>query len=82
MLGYSKPIVTFESRSGELFVTKNGKWLEMNFPASTPIPRENFETLIKGLGQCPAEVLAADDYLAIFDSEAIVRAIKPDQTLY
>lgn len=78
-LGHSKPVMTFETRSGELSVTKNGKSLEMNFPACPPVPCDISETLIKGLGRCPAEVLAADDYLAIFESEAVVRAIKPSQ---
>ena len=80
-LGYSKQIITFETRSGELFVEKKGKLLEMNFPARPPTPHEIFEALVKGLGQRPIEVLAADDYLAVFDSEATVRAITPNQAL-
>ena len=39
------------------------------------------ETLAKGLGQRPIEVLVADDYMAVFDNEATIRAISPDQTL-
>jgi predicted PhzF superfamily epimerase YddE/YHI9 len=34
--------------------------------------------LAEGLGVRPLEVLAADDYLAVFDSEAAVRALAPD----
>jgi predicted PhzF superfamily epimerase YddE/YHI9 len=37
--------------------------------------------LIKGLGQRPIEVLVADDYLAVFDSEATIRAITPNLAL-
>jgi PhzF family phenazine biosynthesis protein len=37
--------------------------------------------LAKALGQLPIEVLAADDYLAVFDSESTVRAITPNQAL-
>ncbi len=81
ILGYSKQVITFETRSGELFVKKKGKWLEMDFPACPPTPCEISETLTKGLGQRPIEVLAADDYLAVFDSEAAVRAITPNQVL-
>lgn len=81
ILGYSKQVITFETRSGELFVEKKGKRLEMNFPACPPTPHEISETLTKGLGQRPIEVLAADDYLALYDSEAIVRAITPNQVL-
>ncbi|WP_226832863.1 PhzF family phenazine biosynthesis protein [Acidithiobacillus sulfurivorans] len=53
----------------------------MNFPARPPAPCQLSEILVKGLGQRPVEVLAADDYLAVFDSEATVRAITPDQAL-
>ncbi|MEY2343255.1 PhzF family phenazine biosynthesis protein [Acidithiobacillus sp. IBUN Pt1247-S3] len=81
ILGYTKQVITFETRSGELFVEKKGRQLEMNFPARPPKPCDLSEILVQGLGQRPIEVLAADDYLAIFDSEATVRAIKPDHAL-
>ena len=81
MLGYAGPAITFETRSGELIVQRKGARLEMNFPACPPSPCERSEILAQGLGQRPLEVLAADDYLAVFDSEATVRAIKPDMTL-
>lgn len=81
MLGYTKQAITFETRSGDLFVERKGKQLEMDFPASPPTPRELHEILVKGLGQPPIEVLAAGDYLAVFDSEATVRAITPDMAL-
>lgn len=78
ILGYTKPRITFATRSGELTVSKKGKLLEMDFPASPPTPCEIPETLAKALGQRPIEVWSADDYIAVFDSEAAVRAIKPD----
>lgn len=81
ILGYAGPSITFETRSGELIVERKGEWLEMNFPACPPTPCEPFEILSKGLGQQPLEVLVADDYLAVFDSEAAVRAITPDMAL-
>jgi len=81
ILGYSKPVITFETRSGELFVEKQGARLEMNFPACPAIPCELSATLAQGLGQTPIEVLAADDYLAVFDCEATVRAIMPNHAL-
>ena len=81
ILGYSLPVITFETRSGELFVEKKGKWLAMDFPICPPTPCDISEILAKGLGRQPLAVLAADDYLAVFDSEAAVRAITPDQAL-
>lgn len=81
ILGYAKQVITFETRSGELYVEKKGDWLAMNFPARAPKPCAISDILVKGLGQRPIEVLAADDYMAVFDSEATVRAITPDQSL-
>jgi len=80
-LGYASPVITFETRSGELFVERKGRSLAMDFPARPLTPCEMLETLTKGLGQRPVEVLAADDYLAVFDSEAIVRSITPNHAL-
>lgn len=81
IIGYSKQVITFETRSGELFVERKGKLLEMNFPAYPPKLCDLSEILAQGLGQPPIEVLAADDYLAVFDSEATVRAITPNHAL-
>lgn len=81
ILGYAKQAITFETRSGDLPVEKNGKLLKMDFPARPPAPCKFPEILVKGLGQRPVEVLAADDYMAVFDSEATVRSITPDQAL-
>ena len=81
ILGYTKQVITFETRSGELFVERKGKCLAMDFPACPPTSREISETLVQGLGRRPIEVLAADDYMAIFDSEATIRAITPNYAL-
>lgn len=81
ILGYSKQVITFETRRGELFVGKKGKQLEINFPSCPPTPCARSEALNIGLGQRPIEVLAADDYLAVFDSEATVRSIMPNYAL-
>jgi len=80
-LGHAGPVIAFETRSGVLTVRRKGDLLEMNFPACWPKPCEAPEILVKGLGQPPLEVLAADDYLAVYDSEAIIHAITPDFAL-
>lgn len=81
ILGYAGSSITFETRSGDLFVKKQGRLLQMDFPARRPSFREISETLVQGLGVRPIEVLAADDYLAVFDTEAAVRAITPNHAL-
>ncbi|ANJ68046.1 isomerase [Halothiobacillus diazotrophicus] len=81
MLGYDQPVIRFETRSGPLFVEKQGDRLVMDFPADPPEPCPLIETLILGLGQPPRALLVASDYLAVYDDEATIRAIKPDQNL-
>lgn len=80
-LGYREPAVTFETRSGDLRVERREGALVMDFPARPPAECEWPAALEQGLGLRPAEILAADDYLAVFDSEATVRGIVPEQTL-
>jgi PhzF family phenazine biosynthesis protein len=81
ILGYPGQTITFETRSGVLTVTRRGGQLEMDFPAAPPTACGASEALANALGRQPAEVLAADDYLAVFDNEATVRAIAPDFAL-
>lgn len=77
-LGYTAPTVSFSTRSGELVVRRQGAALQMDFPVRRPSRREAPEALLRGLGARPVEVWAADDYVAVFDSEAAIRAIAPD----
>ncbi len=81
ILNYPKQIITFETRSGDLLVERKGKLLEMDFPACPPSPCGIPENLIEALGQQPLEVFAADDYMAVFGNEEIVRSITPNQAL-
>jgi PhzF family phenazine biosynthesis protein len=78
IMGYAEPVIVFETQSGELAVKRRGKLLEMDFPAQAPPACAIPEALLQGLGRAPLEVLAAADYLAVFDSEESVRAIIPD----
>lgn len=78
-LGHAGPTLTFETRSGNLIVQRQGELLVMDFPARPPSPCTPPAALLKGVGQQPVDVLAADDYVVVFDSEAIIRAMRPDQ---
>lgn len=77
-LGHAGSVVRFETRSGVLTVEKAGDVLRMDFPALPPAPVAAPTDLLEGLGADPVDVLAADDYLAVFDSEAAIRAIRPN----
>lgn len=70
--------VRFHSRSGLLTVSRAGDQLTLIFPSRPATPWAAPEALIRGLGAKPIEVLKARDYVAVFASEAEVRALKPD----
>ena len=77
-LGYKEKVIRFATRSGELTVEKRGDGLRMDLPALPPAPVAAPAALVEGLGVAPLEVLAAGDYLAVFESEAAIRAIHPN----
>jgi len=77
-LGYSGPVVTFETRSGDLMVERQGQFLVMDFPSRPPTPCAAPQALLGALGRQPVEVLAADDYIVVFDTEDAIRFIEPD----
>lgn len=70
--------VEFTSRSGPLVVTREGEWLALDFPTRAPEPCPPPEGLVEALGATPRETLKSRDVVAVFDSEAEVRALRPD----
>jgi PhzF family phenazine biosynthesis protein len=71
--------VSFETISGELIVTRDGDRLSMDFPARAPTPAPQSEALSDALGKAPSEVHLSRDILAVYDDEASVRSLSPDQ---
>lgn len=72
--------VSFQSRSGELRVTRDGELYALDFPARPPRRVAPPAGLIEGLGTEPDEVWMARDYLCVFAHESQVRALQPDLT--
>jgi PhzF family phenazine biosynthesis protein len=70
--------VQFWTKSGELVVERRGDILAMNFPARRPQPVDACDGLLKAIGGEPQLVLAARDYLLVYETEAEVRALQPD----
>jgi predicted PhzF superfamily epimerase YddE/YHI9 len=70
--------VEFASRSGPLKVAREGEWLVMDFPSRPPRAFTPPLELAQVLGASPREVLVSRDWVAVFDSEAQVRELKPD----
>lgn len=77
-LSYSRPEILFHTRSGRLTVSKNDQGLCMDFPSTPPTAAMAPEALSAGLGKPPIQVLAAFDYLAVYDTEEEVRMLSPD----
>jgi len=71
--------VSFETISGELIVARDGERLSMDFPARPPTPASVSEALSEALGEAPSEVHMSRDVLAVYDNEAAVRELSPDQ---
>ena len=78
---YPDACIVFETQSGRLFVEREGGLLSMDFPAWEPKPFPVPERVVRGLGAKPREMWATRDYLAVFDSEEEVRALRPDMGL-
>lgn len=77
-LASDEPMLRFQTRGGELRVTRDGDLLTLDFPAIAPTPCAIPERMAAALGCMPAEVLEADDYIAVLDNEAEVRSLSPD----
>ena len=70
--------VRFETRSGELVVTREKDVYSLDFPAMPPSPCEVPEGLIQALGEDPEEIWAARDYMVVYEAEEQVRYLTPD----
>ena len=77
-LGHEADEIRFHTRSGLLTVTREGKGMAMDFPAVSSEPIAPPEVLIAGLRATPKQVLAASDYIAVFDHEDEITALRPD----
>ena len=84
-LGYTKPQIYFQTKSGELIVTKKTSGFSMDFPASIPVEL-NTDTpldLIHALGNIkPKKIMAAFDYIIVLNSEDEVKNLNPDLSMW
>ena len=76
-LGFSGKVISFTSESGLLKVTRNDNLLALDFPARPPQQCSAPQDLLSGLVDLPQEILQAEDYLAIYETEQQIRSLKP-----
>ncbi len=73
--------VSFRSKSGPLRVVAEEDRLVLDFPARPPQPTPaSLDTVAEAVGRRPAALFAARDYLALYETEDEVRALRPDMT--
>jgi PhzF family phenazine biosynthesis protein len=77
-LGWRGGAVRFQTMSGELTVARDDDLLMLDFPARPPRTCDAPPELVEGLGAKPSETARARDYLAVFDTEEAVRALRPN----
>jgi PhzF family phenazine biosynthesis protein len=70
--------LTFNTRSGNLTVTREDDFLSMDFPSRPGKPLQITDAVISALGIRPQELYHARDLLAIFESESEIRAFCPN----
>ncbi len=80
-LRYDQYKVTFNSKSGQLTVTKQDDLLQLDFPCQSPSISEIPDFLVDGLGKAPQEVLRSADYIVVYPDEDDIFSIKPDFNL-
>ena len=78
-LDYQEPAVVFETKSGRLFVDREGEMLSMDFPSWPAREIQVTERVSHALGLRPKGLFAGErDMMAVFNTEAEVRSLKPD----
>lgn len=70
--------VTFGSKSGPLRVAASDGMLAMDFPSRPPAPVDAPRALVEALNVKPSTIVRAIDFMAVYDSEDDVRALRPD----
>lgn len=70
--------VSFMTRSGLVAVTREGDLLSLDFPARPGTRTEVSDPLVAALGGRPREAYLARDILAVFETEAEIRDLRPN----
>ena len=77
--GFHGDLLTFSSRSGTLYVRREGDMLVLDFPVDTLKPAPLPAGLADALGGPPVETFRGkDDVLLVYGSQREIEAIQPD----
>lgn len=75
-LGYSENTVRFDTQSGQLEVTRDGNYLQMDLPSRPPEPADLPEIISTALSKQPMEVWKARDYMLVYENEEDIARLK------
>ncbi|MBY0505080.1 MAG: PhzF family phenazine biosynthesis protein [Bryobacteraceae bacterium] len=73
-----RQVFTFDTLSGPLTVTRSGDLFTLDFPVRPPVAGPLREDFARALGATPLEHYTGAFEMAVFGSEAAVRALAPD----
>jgi PhzF family phenazine biosynthesis protein len=76
--GPAQSQVTFHSRSGPLRVFREDAQLTLDFPAQVGVACEVPSPMVEALGTKPRACYQAMDYMAVFETEEELTALRPD----
>jgi PhzF family phenazine biosynthesis protein len=78
-LGFSGDVISFESRSGNLNVTREGDLLILDFPANKPQRTALPDDFVQSLNITPVQCFRGkEDYLLLYKSQQEIEALIPD----
>ncbi len=80
-LNFKGDRIIFNSKSGKLFVTGNGKMITLDFPMDYFLETEIPDKLLSGIRSTPKETyIGKTDFLLVYEYEEMIRRIDPDFT--
>lgn len=78
-MGYNKNEITFQSKSGQLGVKKEGDWYTLDFPTDNLTHIETPAIIQEALDVPILEThLGREDYLVLLESQEVVEGLSPD----
>ncbi|WP_310587957.1 PhzF family phenazine biosynthesis protein [Lacihabitans sp. CCS-44] len=79
ILGFQGDIITFESKSGPLYVSTNGQEIFLNFPVVVAEELKILTGIEEAMNAIPIQIYeVGDDVLLIFENETTVANLNPD----
>ena len=74
------PRVSFDSRSGELTVTRDGELYVLDFPSCFPPKAAEDPALVEALGSRPSAFMRTGDWFCVYETEDQIKALAPDMS--